>query len=178
MHLDQAGVDRPLQQALTQISRKNIGKQGQNIEAHRRYRSGSFGRFARRRASAAAGSAASAGWRRRRARCGRTGRRDCASRARASRCCSRCVPSAAVLLDQHLDLVRRLRADAQPILDPLAVELRPGVGLRDHRIVGAQFFQNAAVARRRFSIAQMRKKGRCLRPNFFMRIRTATRFSS
>ena len=35
----------------------------------------------------------------------------------------------AVLLDQHAHLVRRLGADAQPILDPLAVEHRPGVGV-------------------------------------------------
>ena len=94
-------------------------------------------------------------------------------------CAARCVPSGAVLLDQHPHLVRRLGADAQPVVDPLAVEHGPGVGLGDHRVVGAQLLQHPAVARpARCPSRKCDRTGRCFRPNFFIRIRTATRFSS
>jgi len=58
------------------------------------------------------------------------------------------APVSAPGADQHLDFVRRLRADAQPIVDPLAVEHGSGIDLGDHGIVGTEFFQHAAVARR------------------------------
>ena len=70
-----------------------------------------------------------------------------AKRSRAAACCAKCVPLGTVLLDQHFDFIGRLSAHAQPILDAVGLEQRSGVGLVDHRVVGAQFFQHASVAR-------------------------------
>src|SRR4030042_5700811 len=53
----------------------------------------------------------------------------------------------AILLDEHLDLVRRLSSHAQPILDPLAVELGPGVYVGNDWIIGTQLLQHATVPR-------------------------------
>ena len=63
----------------------------------------------------------------------------------------------AVLLDQHADAVGRLGADAQPVLDSFVIEVAAGIGQRDRGIVAADFFNHAAIARARISVAQMRK---------------------
>src|SRR5437764_3379183 len=52
-----------------------------------------------------------------------------------------------VLLEEHLALLRRQGVDALPVLDPARPQDHAVVGVRDHRVVGAQFFDDAAVAR-------------------------------
>ena len=54
----------------------------------------------------------------------------------------------AIFLDQDFHLVGRLSADTQPVIDPLAVQHGAGIGLVDHRVIVAQFFDHSAVARR------------------------------
>ena len=127
-------LDRPLQQALTQVTRKNLGEKGQHVETHGGLLAG---------AVSAEGDVAVGR--------GRVGCRsfrppsDAAGRRGAGRFGSPIAgPSVqgrllllhvraagAVLLDQHLHLVAGQGAHAQPVLDPLRVELSPGVGLRE-----------------------------------------------
>src|SRR5580704_8193429 len=52
-----------------------------------------------------------------------------------------------VLLEEGLASLRRQRADALPVLDPARPQDHAVVGVRDHRVVGAQLFDDAAVAR-------------------------------
>src|SRR5260370_36755621 len=52
-----------------------------------------------------------------------------------------------VLLEEDRHVFRRQRADAQPVLDAVRLQHDALVGVPDVRVVGAEFFQHAAVAR-------------------------------
>src|SRR5207249_2681586 len=54
-------------------------------------------------------------------------------------------PLLEVLLDQHGDLVRRLGADADPVLDPGRLERYPLVGVLDVRVVRAQLLDDPPI---------------------------------
>ena len=114
MDLDQAALDRQLQQALTHVSVENLGKQGQDVETHRRALlvAAGFGcRLGLRCLGArlaAAGSSAGASFFRGaglgKSVRGSGRRRDWATRSSARCCCSRCVPSAPYFLISALTL--------------------------------------------------------------------------
>src|SRR5262249_13949480 len=52
-----------------------------------------------------------------------------------------------VFLQEHRDAFRRLSPNAEPVFDPVGLERHPLVSVLDHRVIGAQFFDDAAVAR-------------------------------
>src|SRR5437763_7309423 len=52
-----------------------------------------------------------------------------------------------VLLEEHLALLRGQGADALPVLDPARPQDHAIVGVRDHRVVGAQLLDDAPVPR-------------------------------
>ena len=53
----------------------------------------------------------------------------------------------AVLLHQHLDVVAGLSTDADPVIQAFALQNGASIGLGAHRVVVAEFFDYAAIAR-------------------------------
>src|SRR5262249_45010300 len=53
----------------------------------------------------------------------------------------------AVLFDEDFHAVGWLRADAEPVLNAIVIQQATTVGQRDRRVVAAQFFDHAAIAR-------------------------------
>ena len=53
----------------------------------------------------------------------------------------------AVLLDEDRRFGGRDRPDAEPLVDPVTLQDGAGVGIGNHRVVDAELFKNAAVAR-------------------------------
>src|SRR5688500_3672575 len=52
----------------------------------------------------------------------------------------------AILLDERANGFGRQRAHLQPVIDPLAIDDRPGVGVRHERVIMAELFNHRAVA--------------------------------
>ncbi len=79
----------------------------------------------------------------------------------------------ALLVQQHLHLVRRLGADRQPVTDAADIQHGLRLGIPRHRVVVARAPRSDA-RRAVFAnpMAQMRKNGRWRRPIAFIRIRT------
>src|SRR6185437_3791899 len=93
--------------------------------------------------------------RRRRSRC-RRGRRRArfallrlfARRRAFRRLADRGLLAQARFAEETRDALARQRADAEPMLDALGLELDPfGMLLRQHRVIGAELFDEASVAR-------------------------------